>query len=377
MTSQLSFAGFVWKNLWRRRLRTLLTLCGIGMAIGAFVGLVGFSSAFEHEWLRIYSSSGTDIAVIQQTFLSTSIDESAGAKLKALPTVAEAAPVIFNLMDLTPEVNALAFGWKADSYEFQSLQIVSGRPFHDGQPEVMLGEVLAANLNKKPGDTLEIQGSPFTVVAVYRGGSALEAGAVILPLDQMQQLGSLQGKVSTFHVRLRPAPAEEAPEAYLQRAQAQIEAALPGLRAVPAAERAGNNQFVRLAHASAWGTSLIALLIGILGIANTMAMSVFERTREIGILRALGWTGRQVIFLIQLEAAVLGLGGGFLGLAVGWCALHLLASLPQTASIVSASFPLLLLAKALGIAILAGLIAGALPAWRAAQLSPVEALRHD
>src|ERR1035441_7292 len=227
MTSQLSFTGFVWKNLWRRRLRTLLTLCGIGMAIGAFVGLVGFSSAFEHEWLRIYSSSGTDIAVIQQTFLSTSIDESAGAKLKALPAVAEAAPVIFNVMDLTPEVNALAFGWKAGSYEFQSLQMVSGRPFRDGQPEVMLGEVLAGNLNKKPGDTLEIQGTLFTVVAVYRGGSALEAGAVILPLDQMQQLGSLQGKVSTFHVRLRPAPAGEAPEAYLKRAQAQIEAALP------------------------------------------------------------------------------------------------------------------------------------------------------
>jgi putative ABC transport system permease protein len=377
MISQLSFTGFVWKNLWRRRLRTLLTLCGIGMAIGAFVGLVGFSSAFEHEWLRIYSSSGTDIAVIQQTFLSTSIDESAGAKLKALPTVEQATPVIFNVMDLTPEVNALAFGWKADSYEFQSLQIVSGRPFRDGQPEVMLGEVLAGNLNKKPGDTLEIQGTLFTVVAVYRGGSALEAGAVILPLDQMQQLSGLQGKVSTFHVRLRPAPAGEVPEAYLKRAQAQIEAALPGLRAVPATERAGNNQFVRLAHASAWGTSLIALLIGILGIANTMAMSVFERTREIGILRALGWSGHQVIFLIQLEAAVLGLGGGFLGLAIGWCALHLLAFLPQTASIVSASFPLLLLAKALGIAVLAGLIAGALPAWRAAQLSPVEALRHD
>jgi hypothetical protein len=61
---------------------------------------------------------------------------------------------------------------------------------------------------------------------------------------------------------------------------------------------------------------LIALLIGILGIANTMAMSVFERTREIGILRALGWKRRQVMILIQLEASVLGLGGGFLGIAV-------------------------------------------------------------
>ena len=108
-----------------------------------------------------------------------------------------------------------------------------------------------------------------------------------------------------------------------------------------------------------------------------MAMSVFERTREIGILRALGWKRSQVVILIQLEACVLGLGGGFLGIAAGWFALHLLATLPQTGSIVSASLPISILAEALGIALLAGLIAGALPAWRGAQLSPIEALHHD
>jgi putative ABC transport system permease protein len=377
MASQLTFTGFVWKNLRRRRLRTLLTLCGIGMAIGAFVGLVGFSRAFEQGWLRLYSSSGIDIAVIQQTFLSTSVDESAVEKIKALPMVAQAAPMIYNVMDLTSDVNALAYGWKADSFEFASLQLLAGRPFRDGQAEVMLGDLLAENLKKKPGDTIQIQGTPFTVCAIYHGGSALEAGAVIMPLDQMQQLGSLEGKVSTIHVRLKPAPAGEAPEEYLKRAQAQIEAALPGLRAVPAAERASNNQIVRLAHASAWGTSCIALLIGILGIANTMAMSVFERTREIGILRALGWNRWHVLALIQLEAVVLGLGGGILGIAVGWGALRLLSALPQTASIVSTSVPVLLLAEALGIAILAGLLAGAAPAWRGAKLSPVEALRCD
>jgi len=354
-----------------------MTLCGVGMAIGAFVGLVGFSRAFEHEWLRIYSSSGIDIAVIQQTFLNTSLDESATDKVKALPTVAQATPMIYNVMDLTPEVNALVYGWKANSFEFQSVQLLSGRHFQDGHPEVMLGDLLASNLQKKPGDTLELQGSPFTVVAVYHGGSALEAGAVIMPLDQLQQLSSLQGKVSTIHVRLRPARAGESQEQYLERAEAQIEAALPGLRAVPAAERASNNQLVRLAHASAWGTSSIALLIGVLGIANTMAMSVFERTREIGILRALGWKKWQVLVLIQLEAVVLGMGGGVLGIFVGWGSLRLLATLPQTASIVSASFPLSLLAEAMGIAVLAGLTAGAFPAWRGARLSPVEALRHD
>jgi putative ABC transport system permease protein len=375
--SSLSLTGFVWNNLWRRRLRTLLTLCGIGMAIGAFVGLVGFSTAFEDEWLRIYSSSGTDIAVIQQTFLNTSLAESAGENLRSLPLVAQATPVIFNLMALTTDVNALVYGWKADSYEFNSLQILSGRGFRDGHPEVMLGDLLADDLKKKVGDTLEIQSSPFTVCAIYHGGSGLQADAVIMPLDQLQELSSLEGKVSTFDVRLRPAPAGESQENYLKRAKIQIEAALPGLSAVPAAERAHNNQFAQLAHASAWGTSSIALLIGILGIANTMAMSVFERTREIGILRALGWKRRQVLILIQLEAAILGLGGGFLGIAFGWCALYLLAAVPQTASIVSTSLPVLLLAEALGIAFLAGLIAGALPAWRAAQLSPVAALRYD
>jgi putative ABC transport system permease protein len=377
MVSQLSLTGFAWKNLWRRRLRTLLTLCGVGVAIGAFVGLVGFSRGFEQEWLRLYSSTGTDIAVIQGTFLSTSLDESVATRLKALPTVAETAPMIYNMMDLTPDVNALAYGWKADSYEFESLKILSGRRFREGRAEVMLGDLLAESLKLKPGDTLQIQGSAFTVVAIYHGGSALEADAVIMPLDQLQQISSLQGKVSTIHVRLKPAPAGEVPDHYVKRAQTQIESALPGLRAVPAAERASNNQLVRMAHASAWGSSAIALLIGILGIANTMAMSVFERTREIGILRALGWKRWRILVLIQIEAGVLGLGGGFLGIALGWGTLRLLAALPQTASIVSASFEWPLLAEAIGIAILAGLIAGAVPAWRGARLSPVEALRHD
>src|SRR5208337_5595156 len=105
MASQLSFAGFAWKNLWRRRLRTLLTLCGIGMAIGAFVALVGFSRSFEHEWLRLYTSSGTDIAVVEKTFLNTSVDASLEGQLRAVPVVAQVSPMIFNLIDLTPEVN--------------------------------------------------------------------------------------------------------------------------------------------------------------------------------------------------------------------------------------------------------------------------------
>jgi putative ABC transport system permease protein len=222
-----------------------------------------------------------------------------------------------------------------------------------------------------------MQGSPFTVVGIFRGGTALEAGAVIMPIDQLQQLSSLQGKVSGFHVRLRPAPAGEPSSQYFKRAQAQIEAALPGLNAQLATDRATNNQFVSLAHAVSWGTSSIALLVGILGIANTMAMSVFERTREIGILRAIGWTSWRVLLLIQFEALILGLVGGVLGIGMGWAGLHLLGQLPQTNSFVSTSLTPLHLLESLAISVVSGLVAGAYPAWRGAHLSPVEALRHD
>lgn len=347
------------------------------MAVGAFVGLVGFSTAFEQQWYRIYSSSGTDITVIQGSFLNTTMNESATVRLKTLPVVAQVSPTVFNLMDVTSDVNALVYGWRANAFEFDSLKIVAGQPIHNGQPEVMLGDMLAQDLKKKPGDTLELQGATFRVTAIYHAASTLEAAAIVMPLDQLQQLSGMQGKVSTIDVRLRPAPAGESPGAYLKHAQAQIQAALPGVRAVPAAERASSNQFVKLAQASAWGTSLLALVIGILGIANTMAMSVFERTREIGILRAQGWKRAQVLAHIEFEAVTLGVGGGLLGILWGWCALAVLASLPQTASFFTASVSWLLFAKAMGIAILAGLIAGAIPAWRAGRLSPVDALRCD
>src|ERR1700749_508885 len=98
---RLSFVGFAWRNVWRRRLRTALTLCGIGMGIGAFVTLVGFSRSFEHAWLEMYENAGTDLAVVQKTFLNTSVDETAGTVLRQIPQIQIAAPMVINMMTVT------------------------------------------------------------------------------------------------------------------------------------------------------------------------------------------------------------------------------------------------------------------------------------
>jgi putative ABC transport system permease protein len=373
----MSLFSIALRNILRRRLRTILTLCGVAVGIAAFVALVGFSKSFEKEWLNIYQSTGTDLVVVQKTFLNTSVDESLGDKIRALPEVADAVPMVLNLMDLAPDVNALVYGFPDTSFELDSLTVLQGRRFRGDAPEVMLGELLADNLGKKVGDQLPIEGQPFVVVGIFRGGSALETGGALMPIQQIQKLADLGNKATAFHVRLKPAAPGESAEDHVQKARHAIEAVLPGLKAVPAGERASNNQLVVLARSTAWGTSLIALFVGALGIANTMAMSVFERTKDIGVLRALGWKRWRIMRLILIESAVLGLFGGILGLAGGWIALRILASLPMTATLATARIPLTHAAEAISIAVLIGLASGLMPAYRGARLSPVEALRHD
>ena len=91
----------------------------------------------------------------------------------------------------------------------------------------------------------------------------------------------------------------------------------------------------------------------------------------------MGWKRGKVLLLIQLEAGTLGIGGGIAGVLLGWCVLRVLAALPQTATFVSTAIQWPLIGEAMGIALLAGLMAGALPAWRAGRLSPVDALYHE
>ena len=347
------------------------------MGIAAFVALVGFSRSFEKEWMRLFESEGTDLAVYQKTFVNTTVDGSVADQLRAFPGIAAVAPVIVNLMDLTPDVNAIVYGWPDNSFEMDPLVMLQGRRFHGDAPEIMLGEILAGNLEKKAGDHLEIQGESFLVTGVFRGGSVLVTGAAVLPIRQLQRLSDLGNKVSGFSVKLVPSANGESTQELVPKMSAKIEAAFPGLKAVPASERAQNNQLVTLARSTAWGTSLIALFIGALSIANTMAMSVFERTKEIGVLRALGWKRWRIMRLILIEAGILGLVGGILGLLGGLGGLRILATLPATASLASASIPWTHAAEAMAISVFIGLAAGFMPAYRGARLSPVEALRYE
>ncbi len=372
----VAFAG-----IRHRPFRSVLTVGGIALGAGAFVALVGFSQSFEEQWRRSYSSRSTDLVVLRGSlgslFNKASTDEAVGETLRGIQGVGDVSPVAFDLIDFSAETSAMVQGWTAKSYEFDSLKILEGRALLAEEPAVLLGALLAENLGKRPGGTVEIMGSPVPIAGVFRAGDALTDSGAVMPLHQLQRLSEFGAKVSGFHVRLQAASGARPTEADLRRAQTAIEVRLPGFHALSVAEAVRNNRVTNFIRSTAWATSAMALLIAILGVANTMAMSVFERTREIGVLRAIGWRRSRIIRLILLEASLLGAAGGIVGLAAGRLGLAVLASIRMAGGLPAIRPTWIHMTEAVGIAWCISVAAGFLPAWRGARCAPVAALRHE
>jgi putative ABC transport system permease protein len=123
--------------------------------------------------------------------------------------------------------------------------------------------------------------------------------------------------------------------------------------------------------------AFLAVLIGAVGMLNTMLMSVLERTREIGVLRSLGWSRRQVVGMIFREAFALGIIGGIFGILVGLALNWGLGQIPMLGGMLEPAYRPQLFILALGVALLSGVVGGLYPAWRATRMQPVEALRYE
>jgi putative ABC transport system permease protein len=125
------------------------------------------------------------------------------------------------------------------------------------------------------------------------------------------------------------------------------------------------------------GLAVLMALVGSVGMTNTILMSVLERTREIGVFRALGWSRRRILTLILKESLLLSGLGGLVGIGIGMLLTQALASIPSIGGFMKASFPPALLGQAIAVALVLGTLGGLYPAWRATKLSPVEALRYE
>jgi putative ABC transport system permease protein len=235
----------------------------------------------------------------------------------------------------------------------------------------MLGSRAASDLGVDVGSTVTLLGRPFAVVGVYRGDMPLFDGGAYAALETVQQLTHREGFVTALYVKAKPGtdPAAVA---------AAIEASSDTVTTVSSVEEYGKvDQGVEAIDAANFAISLLAVLIGAVGVTNTMIMSVFERTREIGILRALGWRSGRIMRMIVGESLLLCLAAAAVGIALGILATRALMLVPAIESFLEPQYSAGLFLKAFAVGVGVG-IAGALyPAARAVRLSPMEALRHE
>lgn len=373
------FITFIFANLLGRPARSLLTLSGIAIAVTAVVALLGVVRGFETSLLQLYQGRGIDVIVQQAGRLqltSSALPEQLGQELAAVEGVAAVYPALIEVLSLLEDdlLGVVVQGWPPESEPVRRLDLVSGTRFSDPQArQVVVGARLAAAMNLNLGDTTElIEGESLEVVGIFDSSNVFDNGSMFTPLATLQQLMFRDGEVTMFAV-----VGEDRSPGALRHVAERLTQSGTNLAAEVAEDVAQRSTEIRVARSFAWLTSAIALTIGSVGMLNTMMMAVFERTREIAMLRAIGWRRRRVMAMVLGESTVLCVIGAIVGIAAGVLLVRVLAEVPAAGRLVAGEVSVDVMLQGFVLALLLGLLGGIYPAWSAAKLAPVEGLRHD
>ncbi len=367
----MTWAGFVWRNLLRRRARTALTAAGVAIGVGLIVALLSIAAGVRKTAGDLIHVGRADFGVFQEgggDLTRSLLPESAEATIDGTAGVDDVAGIFLRVTKVAGRDSFLVFGYDPEEFPARRLVVVDGR--RGRTREAMLGDTAAKSLGIRPGGEVTIDGKRFPVVGLYHSGNKFVDGGVVLPLATVQQLAGRPGEVTTFGVTVqlgrRPADVARLVERRLPGAVAVTE---PG--AVVKVDTSS-----RLIIDAGWIFSLLALIVGGIGVMNTMAMSVIERTHEIGVMRAVGWKKRRIGLLIVSEALGIGLLALALGLGLGYLAAETFTLKSGLSQLAEPDFTAGVFAWGLAFALGVAVIGALYPAWRAVRLRPIEALRR-
>jgi ABC-type antimicrobial peptide transport system permease subunit len=367
------------KNLLRRKARTFLTMLGISIGVAAIIGLGAMADGLDEGYASVLTGSKADLVLSQpNTFdLSySSVDEKLEKDLQAMPEVAATSGMLQGFVQAENAPLFFVFGYPQDSFTLKRFQIVEGFSFKDpavvrtkGRP-LILGTAASESLKKKVGDTIVLSGSSYRIIGLYQTGDAFEDSGAVVGLEDAQQLLGKPRQVSVFYIQLKDPDLGD-------RLKTRVKRLWPDLEMSTGSELAGKQSMGQSMRVFVWVIAGLALILGGVGMMNAQMMAVFERTREIGVLRAVGWKQGRVLRMILGESIVICLAGGTLGIFLGWLVLVLMSQMTVLFGGTSSSIRIGLIFQAYVVVLVLGLVGGLYPAWRATRFQPSEALRYE
>jgi len=399
-----------WVGVATHKLRSFLTTLGIVIGVAAVISLMSIGKGAQEEILSRIGALGSDcISISPGASFFGGVRSAAGGVQTLTMQDAEAiaeqvayvdfvAPTYSTRLQVVvggENMNAQVTGVPPEYQEIQNLEIAYGAFFSDyeyqrGAKVVVLGSEVKETLfgDVYPiGQRLRMGSNIVQVIGVLEskgGGFGSSDSAILIPLTAMQQMvaqpKTSQGERVVSSIELSVSDEEQA-----ESVVAQITSLLRirhrlGLN-VEDDFNISSMQEIAEAVSEATGTmtlllgsiAAISLLVGGIGVMNIMLVSVLERTREIGIRKALGAKEHDIWIQFLIEAAFLSLAGGIIGVAIGWLVAYFVNNAGLMTTLVSADIVILAVSVSVGI----GLFFGFYPAWNASRLNPIEALRAE
>src|SRR5512143_2228688 len=370
--------NFIFKNLFRRKTRTLLTVLGIAVGVSMIVALGAIGEGMRSGYASMFGGSGADLTLMQADSFDitmSGIDEQVVSDIATVPGVREATGLIVGNINAPGAVYFFVFGYDPDGFAFERFRLVEGQALGQARRsagtvrEIMLGKQAAEVMKMHVGDLIRLTGGTFKVVGIYSSGDGFEDAASIVSLVDAQQLLQKHRQVGAIQVKV------EDPR-QIGTLRTRLEEQFPRLSVMQSGDVADQAQMVQSIQVFAVIIALLALIVGGVGMTNTVMMSMFERTREIGTLRAVGWRRRRVMAMIFGESLMLGVIGGAIGCVLGAGMVALLGA-NSAIGYLQGTVTSDLIALGLIIAIGLGAIGGFYPAWRASRMLPIEALQYQ
>jgi putative ABC transport system permease protein len=372
----MTFLGLIAHNVWRRRLRAIVTAIAVGIGVTAVLALGVLTYSLRQTAVAILKTGNADFSVSQRgasdVLYSTLSDQDVEA-IRKTKGVDSAVGVFVTTASLNRDHPFfIQVGIRPSDEAAYGITVLRGRSFTATAPnEMMLGWRAAKDFGVDVGSKFAVGDQSFRIVGLFSTNNAIGDSSGMFPLTALQAREHQPGIITLAFVRV-------VPHVNIPSVQRAIEKASPRLATARSESDYGRvDRNLVLISAANIGGSILALFIGATGVMNTSLLSFYERLREFGLLRAVGWTRFRLLRLVIGEALLVSLIGAGFGIGVGIGAVEGLTHVPQLVGVFRPTFDAAIFGRALGFAFGMAVLGALYPAVRAARLTPLVALQHE